>query len=108
MEAVAATLRRMKTSSALTRSAGAAAIALALFATPVAAVEDDAGADAVEETAEEAQDEGGRRPMAETPRDRVGLFMLATLGLMGLAGGVTATRQLSGKRPQSDGEFRWR
>lgn len=97
----------MKTSTSLTRSAGAAAIALALFATPVAAVEDDAGADAVEETAEE-EDEGSRRPMAETPRDRVGLFMLAALGLMGLAGGITATRQLSGKRPQSDGEFRWR
>ena len=106
----------MTTSITLTRSAGAAAIALALFATPVsAAVEDDAAEEveavedaAVEDDAAEEEDEGGRRPMAETPRDRVGLFMLAALGLMGLAGGVTATRQLSGKRPQTDGEFRWR
>jgi hypothetical protein len=111
-------MRGMTTSSALTRSASAAAIALALFAAPVAAAE-DASEDAVEETAEdgaaddgaaeaEDEDEGGRIQMAETPRDRVGLFMLGALGLMTLAGGVTAARQLGGKRPQADGEFRWR
>lgn len=99
----------MKTTSKLTRLAGASAIALALTAGPAIAVEDEPVDDpAVEETAEEEEEGSGRIQMAETPRDRVGLVMLTALGLMALGGGVTAVRQLGGKRPQADGEFRWR
>jgi hypothetical protein len=66
------------------------------------AVEDVDGGEAAEE------EEGGKIQLAETPRDRVGLIMLAALGVMTLGGAVTVIRQIGGKRPQADGEFRWR
>jgi hypothetical protein len=66
------------------------------------AVEDVDGGEAAEE------EEGGKIQLAETPRDRVGLMMLAALGVMTLGGAVTVVRQIGGKRPQADGEFRWR
>lgn len=100
----------MTTSSKLSRLVSASAIAVALLAGPavaVADVEDDVAPEELTEVGEEG-DEEGRIQMAETPRDRVGLFMLGALGLMVLAGAITATRQLGGKRPQADGEFRWR
>ena len=55
-----------------------------------------------------AGSEGGRRPIADTPRDQLGLILLGAL----LAGGglavANARRQLRGERPAADGQFRWR
>jgi hypothetical protein len=106
----------------LTRLVGAAVLSLALTAGPATAAEDaptdDAAAEdsaAEEATGDEAPAEGGEAAegsgkiqMAETPRDRVGLIILAAFGVMAFGAAITATRQIGGKRPQADGEFRWR
>jgi hypothetical protein len=96
----------------LTRTAAASVLALSLTTAPAFAAEDvvDEGAEQAEETGTPAEeDEAGHRiQMAETPRDRVGLFLLAFLGAITLGGAVTTSRQLRGKRPQASGEFRWR
>lgn len=49
-----------------------------------------------------------RVPLAETPRDRVGLILLATLAIWGVLAWINMRRQLKGERPQASGEFRWR
>jgi hypothetical protein len=95
----------------LTRTAAASVLALSLTTAPAFAAEDvvDEGAEQAEETgATPEEEEGHRIQMAETPRDRVGLFLLAFLGAITLGGAVTSSRQLRGKRPQASGEFRWR
>ncbi len=63
-------------------------------------------AGAAEETG--GDDGSGRRAVAETPRDQFGLVLFGALGAIALGGMVTANRQLKGRRPQADGEFRWR
>jgi hypothetical protein len=95
----------------LTRTAAASVLALSLTTAPAFAAEDvvDEGAEQAEETGATSEEEGDHRiQMAETPRDRVGLFLLAFLGAITLGGAVTSSRQLRGKRPQASGEFRWR
>jgi hypothetical protein len=95
----------------LTRTAAASVLALSLTTAPAFAAEDvvDEGAEQAEETGATSEEEGDHRiQMAETPRDRVGLFLLAFLGAITLGGAVTTSRQLRGKRPQASGEFRWR
>lgn len=97
----------MTTSTKLRRPFAAAAVAatLSFAATPALAAEDAA---ATEDGAATVEEEAGKITMAETPRDRVGLIMLTALGAMAIGGGITAARQLGGKRPAADGEFRWR
>lgn len=98
---------------------GAASAALILLAMPVAAeaaagvpLAAEAGDEATEEPAEgesgESGGEGERVPIAETPRDRIGLILLAALILGGGLAVANGRRQLKGERPQASGEFRWR
>lgn len=63
---------------------------------------------AVEETEEIESEEGGRRPIAETPRDVLALVVLASLLGAAAIGLANARRQLRGERPEADGRFRWR
>jgi len=95
-------------------SGGAALAALALFAGPAVAAEDadvtgeevaDDGADIV---GDHGEAEGGKMQVAETPRDQLGLVLLAALGIGGWLAASNARRQLKGERPQATGEFRWR
>lgn len=86
----------------------AAVGALALAPTAVLAAPDAPIVVAVEGTEEPGSEEGGRRPIAETPRDVLALVMLASLlGAAGI-GLANARRQLRGERPEADGRFRWR
>jgi hypothetical protein len=55
-----------------------------------------------------AAEERERRPIAQTPRDQLGLVLYGFLAFTVLAGGATLRRQLKGERPTADGEFRWR
>ena len=88
---------------------GAAGACLVLLVVPVAAEEEPVDDAPVEEPAtEEADDEAGRIPIAETPRDRIGLIMLGALIIGGGAAAANARRQMKGERPQATGEFRWR
>jgi hypothetical protein len=92
------------------RLVAAAALALSLSAAPAFAVE-DAPAEAAEqaETGSHGEEEGsGKIQLAEGPRDRVGLIVLAFFAAVTIGGAMTASRQLRGKRPQASGEFRWR
>lgn len=103
-------MRAMNGLQKLLMTVGAAGAALTLFAGPVVAVEEPAEETPTEEPAEgEAEEaEGERIPIAETPRDRIGLIMLAALLFGGGAAAVNARRQLKGQRPQATGDFRWR
>ncbi len=88
---------------------GAVGACLVLLVVPVAAEEEPVDDAPVEEpAAEEADDEGGRIPIAETPRDRIGLILLGALIIGGGAAAANARRQMKGERPQATGEFRWR
>lgn len=91
---------------------GAAGACLVLLAGPVTAVEEpaeDAPAEEPGEAESDADEEAGERiPIAETPRDRIGLILLGALVLGGGAAAVNARRQFKGERPQATGEFRWR
>jgi hypothetical protein len=89
-----------------------ALLALTLLAVPavaqieaprVLAVEEPAG-----ETTEADESESGRRALADTPRDRVGLLLLAALFVGGGLALANGRRQMKGERPQASGEFRWR
>jgi hypothetical protein len=94
---------------------GATMLALTLVAGPALAVEDPAGG---EEAPAEGEDdgvvgehgeaEGGKIQLAETPRDQVGLILLAALLVGGGLAFGNARRQLKGERPTASGEFRWR
>lgn len=97
----------MTTSMKLRRPFAAAVVAatISLAASPALAAEAEEGA---EDAATAPAEEPGKITMAETPRDRVGLIVLTALGAFTIAGGITAARQIGGKRPQADGEFRWR
>ena len=116
--ALRSTMRAMNALTKLLMTAGAACACLLLLVGPVAAEEepaDDATAEepatdeVVDEPVDEAEEEeGGRIPIAETPRDRIGLILLGALLLAGGAAVVNANRQLKGERPQATGEFRWR
>lgn len=55
-----------------------------------------------------AAEEREKRPIAQTPRNQLGLVLYGFLAVTVLAGGVTLRRQLKGERPSADGEFRWR
>ncbi|MFO7960701.1 MAG: hypothetical protein R6U94_07135, partial [Nitriliruptoraceae bacterium] len=61
-----------------------------------------------EEVAETDEADGGRPALAETPRDRVGLLLLAALFVGGGLAVANGRRQMKGERPQASGEFRWR
>ncbi|MFP4635452.1 MAG: hypothetical protein ACLFRD_06295 [Nitriliruptoraceae bacterium] len=58
--------------------------------------------------ADTGEDEGHRIPIAETPRDRVGLLLLTALVVGGGIAWTQARRQLKGEHDQATGEFRWR
>ena len=82
---------------------GATSVALMLVAGPALAVDDAPGdVPATEEPA------GERIPIAETPRDRLGLLLLGAFVVAGGLAFANARRQLKGERPQASGEFRWR
>lgn len=89
-----------------------ALVALTLLAGPaVAQIEDQsvlAVEDTLDETTETGESESGRRPLADSPRDRLGLLLLAALVIGGGAAVANGRRQLKGERPQASGEFRWR
>lgn len=86
----------------------AALTVLVLGAGPAVA-EQLAVEDGTEEVESDAgEDEGHRIPIAETPRDRVGLLLLAALVAGGGLAWVQARRQLKGEHDQASGEFRWR
>jgi uncharacterized membrane protein YdbT with pleckstrin-like domain len=68
---------------------------------------DDAEAEVVDEEGDDA-DDNGKIALAETPRDRIGLIMIAALLAAGFFAATNARRQLKGERPQATGEFRWR
>lgn len=104
-------MRGMDALKKLWMTAGAAGACLVLLAGPVAAEEEPVDDVPVEqeEPADEAGDsEDGRIPIAESPRDRIGLILLGALIIGGGAAAVNARRQLKGERPQATGEFRWR
>ncbi|MFO7778912.1 MAG: hypothetical protein R6V28_11210 [Nitriliruptoraceae bacterium] len=89
-----------------------ALVALTLLAGPAAAQVEGlsvlAAEDTVDETTENGESESGRRPLADSPRDRLGLLLLAALVIGGGAALANGRRQLKGERPQASGEFRWR
>jgi hypothetical protein len=81
-----------------------AAGALALAPTAALAAPLTLAADPVSES----EGESGRRPVAETPRDQLGLIVLGALAAAAALGVGNARRQLRGERPKADGQFRWR
>jgi len=90
-----------------------ALVALMLLAGPAAAQIEGPGVLAAEDTSEEVpetgeEEEGGRPALADTPRDRVGLLLLAALLVGGGLAVANGRRQMKGERPQASGEFRWR
>lgn len=82
-----------------------ALLALTLLAVPAFAVDDPVDDGVVESVID---DEPGRRALADTPRDRVGLLLLTAMVVGGGVALANARRQLKGERPQASGEFRWR
>lgn len=96
-------MRNMETLRKLTLLVGAAMLALALTAGPVLAVEE-----APEDAPATQEEDDGRIALADSPRDRVGLILLAALFAAAGIGFVNARRQLKGERSQASGEFRWR
>jgi hypothetical protein len=82
-----------------------ALLALTLLAVPALAVDEPVDDGTVETVVEE---ESGRRALAETPRDRLGLLLLTALVVGGGLALANGRRQLKGERPQASGEFRWR
>lgn len=104
-------MRAMNTTSKLLRSSAAAFAAVVLVAGPVSAAEEapaEGGAETTEAPAGDHGEEGGKKAMAETPRQQVGLLLLGALGVGAWLAGSNARRQLKGERPQATGEFRWR
>lgn len=89
-----------------------ALVALMLLAGPAVAQIDDLSVLAVDETIDETteagESESGRRALADSPRDRVGLLLLAALFVGGGLAVANGRRQMKGERPQASGEFRWR
>jgi hypothetical protein len=94
-----------------------ALLALTLLVVPAVAQVEDLSVLAVEETPDETTEAGetesgetesGRRALADTPRDRVGLLLLAALFIGGGLALANGRRQMKGERPQASGEFRWR
>lgn len=55
-----------------------------------------------------AEGGGEKIQLPSTPRDRVGVFLIAFMVLAGLLGLWNARKQLRGDRKQASGEFRWR
>ncbi|TVP69789.1 MAG: hypothetical protein EA340_06630 [Nitriliruptor sp.] len=82
-----------------------ALLALTLLVGPVAAQEDVMDDVTTEQPVEE---ETGRRPLADNPRDRLGLLLLTALFVGGGVALVNGRKQLKGENPQASGEFRWR
>jgi hypothetical protein len=107
------TTSRLHSSVLRARSArfvAAAVLALSLSAAPAFAAEEApaGGEESAESGAHGAEEGGGKIQLAEGPRDRVGLIVLAFFLAVTVGGAMTASRQLRGKRPQASGEFRWR
>lgn len=53
-------------------------------------------------------DGDGKVGLPETQHDQLGLILLGITGLAVLGAGVNAVQQLKGRRPQTQGRFRWR
>ncbi len=89
-----------------------ALVALALLAVPAIAQVEDLPTLAAEEvpdgTTGSDESESGRRALADTPRDRLGLLLLAALFVGGGLALANGRRQMKGERPQASGDFRWR
>lgn len=93
----------------IARPLAAVLAAACLVLAPTAAVAAPGVALAMEEPAGgEAEEGSGRRPVAETPRDQLGLIVLGALAAAAALGLGNARRQLRGERPKADGQFRWR
>ena len=92
----------MNTTRRLTFLAAAVLVA-GLLAGPAFAVDEPAGV-----ATEQPADGTGRIQMAETPRDRLGLLLLAALVVGSGLAFANGRRQLKGEHPKATGEFRWR
>lgn len=92
----------------LRRLAAALTVAGALTLAPAAALAAPSTGAAPLVVAAEESEAPGRRPIAETPRDALGLLVLAALLAATALGTANARRQLRGERPEADGRFRWR
>lgn len=55
-----------------------------------------------------AGEEGGKVSLPQSAYDRVGLIIIAVIGVFALAALGNAVKQLKGSRPQADGRIRWR
>ena len=82
-----------------------ALLALTLLAVPAMAQEDVVD-DATTEQTDES--ESGRRALADNPRDRLGLLLLAAMFVGGGVALANGRKQMKGDNPQASGEFRWR
>lgn len=54
------------------------------------------------------EDGNGKVGLPETQHDQLGLILLGLTGLAVLGAGINAVQQLKGRRPQTQGRFRWR
>jgi hypothetical protein len=82
-----------------------ALLALTLLVGP--AVAEEQAVDDVT-TEEPAETESGRRALADTPRDRLGLLLLTAMFVAGGVALANGRKQMKGENPQASGEFRWR
>lgn len=60
------------------------------------------------ESAPAGGDGDGKVGLPQTQHDQLGLILLGLTGLAVLGAGVNAVQQLKGRRPQTEGRFRWR
>lgn len=82
-----------------------ALLALTLLVGPAVAQEDVVDDVTTEQPVET---ESGRRPLADNPRDRLGLLLLIAMFVGGGVALANGRRQMKGENPQASGEFRWR
>ncbi len=82
-----------------------ALLALTLLVGPAVAQEDMVDDVTTEQPVET---ESGRRPLADNPRDRLGLLLLTAMFVGGGVALANGRRQMKGENPQASGEFRWR
>lgn len=82
-----------------------ALLALTLLVGPAVAQEDMVDDVTTEQPVET---ESGRRPLADNPRDRLGLLLLIAMFVGGGVALANGRRQMKGENPQASGEFRWR
>ncbi len=82
-----------------------ALLALTLLVGPAVAQEDMVDDVTTEQPVET---ESGPRPLADNPRDRLGLLLLTAMFVGGGVALANGRRQMKGENPQASGEFRWR